>query len=47
MNIDDQIISGFDMVNEEDFTPGTLEFVKTIKECQKNQKFPVILHGKI
>lgn len=28
------LISGFDMVNEEDYTPGILEFVKCIKECQ-------------
>ena len=32
MQSEENIVCGFDMVNEEDYTPSILEFVKTIKE---------------
>jgi hypothetical protein len=40
------LISGFDMVNEEDATPPIIEFVEQILSEKSKDNFPVILHGK-
>lgn len=33
------------MVNEEDYVPPIVDFVKTIREAQQKDRFPVILHA--
>lgn len=42
------LISGFDMVNEEDSTPPIKDFVKQLYEAKHLFKgnFPLFLHGK-
>jgi adenosine deaminase len=40
------MISGFDMVNEEDATPPMIEFVKQITDAERNFNMAVVLHGK-
>jgi len=40
-----ELVVGFDMVNEEDKVPPIIDFVKTIREFQEKDHFPVILHA--
>lgn len=43
------MISAFDMVQEEDYTPPIKDFIKEILEAREKDEhgFPVILHGKL